>query len=551
MRTFQTTYKTRDGKRRTAAKWYVELPDHRGIRRRLPGFTDKKATASLGRTVEKLAACRASGEPLTAELRKWLEGIPARILQCLARWGLLDGARLAAGMALSEHLDDFKQALLDRGNTAGHVRLTHQRVRDLLDGAGATLLSEIDGGRVAHDLANRRREGLSAASSNHYLRAGKSFTKWLIETKRLTADPLVALRPVNAKTDRRHERRALTTDEARRLLAATADEPDRFKMTGPGRAMLYRLAIESGLRAGELRSLTAASFDLTGDPPTVSVEAAYSKHRRRDVLPLRPDTAALLADFIAVKMPGAFAFAMPSPAKVAPMLRADLAAAGIPYADDAGRVCDFHSLRHTCATLLVASGASPKAAQAVMRHSTFALTMDTYSHKLAGQDIDAVAALPDLGERPAGHRAVATGTDDAVAVTDAPESHQSNTDGKGRLSNRPNVADAVANGAAGKPQEIEKRLALCLAHRGGSGGRGRDRAGQEAGGTEGENTPVNTGESAILQGKSEKAAVGFEPTNNGFAIRRLGPLGYAAVTNTTFYPQSGSRSRQNRLQASV
>jgi hypothetical protein len=26
----------------------------------------------------------------------------------------------------------------------------------------------------------------------------------------------------------------------------------------------------------------------------------------------------------------------------------------------------------------------------------------------------------------------------------------------------------------------------------------------------------------------EKAAVGVEPTNNGFAIRRLKPLGYAA-----------------------
>jgi hypothetical protein len=26
-----------------------------------------------------------------------------------------------------------------------------------------------------------------------------------------------------------------------------------------------------------------------------------------------------------------------------------------------------------------------------------------------------------------------------------------------------------------------------------------------------------------------KAAVGFEPTNNGFANRRLGPLGYAAI----------------------
>ena len=32
--------------------------------------------------------------------------------------------------------------------------------------------------------------------------------------------------------------------------------------------------------------------------------------------------------------------------------------------------------------------------------------------------------------------------------------------------------------------------------------------------------------------KKEKAAVGFEPTDNGFANRRLRPLGYAAKTKT-------------------
>ena len=32
--------------------------------------------------------------------------------------------------------------------------------------------------------------------------------------------------------------------------------------------------------------------------------------------------------------------------------------------------------------------------------------------------------------------------------------------------------------------------------------------------------------------EKEKAAVGFEPTDNGFANRRLRPLGYAAKTKT-------------------
>ncbi|MCD8139849.1 MAG: hypothetical protein LUE17_08745 [Planctomycetaceae bacterium] len=38
------------------------------------------------------------------------------------------------------------------------------------------------------------------------------------------------------------------------------------------------------------------------------------------------------------------------------MLRADLEAAGIAQADDAGRVIDFHALRHTFGTMLCQSG---------------------------------------------------------------------------------------------------------------------------------------------------------------------------------------------------
>ena len=44
-----------------------------------------------------------------------------------------------------------------------------------------------------------------------------------------------------------------------------------------------------------------------------------------------------------------------------------------------------------------------------------------------------------------------------------------------------------------------------------------------------EQTLENKAKTAFSAGKKHKAAVGFEPTDNGFAIRRLGPLGYAAA----------------------
>ena len=83
--------------------------------------------------------------------------------------------------------------------------------------------------------------------------------------------------------------------ELRRLLDTTRKAPTRFGLTGLERARLYEVTVTTGLRASELPSLTWGSFDLDANPPTVTVKAAYSKHRRDDTLPLKASTAAMLA----------------------------------------------------------------------------------------------------------------------------------------------------------------------------------------------------------------------------------------------------------------
>ncbi len=61
------------------------------------------------------------------------------------------------------------------------------------------------------------------------------------------------------------------------------------------------------------------------------------------------------------------------------MIRHDLAAAGIPYRDEQGRVFDCHSMRHQFISMLAAAGVHPKTAQELARHSTITLTMDHYN----------------------------------------------------------------------------------------------------------------------------------------------------------------------------
>jgi integrase len=201
-------------------------------------------------------------------------------------------------------------------------------------------------------------------------------------------------------------------------------------MTGADRAVLYRLAVGTGFRANELRNLTPESFDLDANPTTVTVEAAYSKHRRKDVQPIRRDLANLLRPWLRGKMPGQPVFKMPD--KPVKLILADLAAARdawikkaptekerkersqttfLAYRDGAGRVADFHALRHTYISRLVASGANIKVAQELARHSSPLLTLGRYAHIQLLDQTRALDALPSIEATRANVAALAgTGT---------------------------------------------------------------------------------------------------------------------------------------------
>src|SRR5262249_8411101 len=76
----------------------------------------------------------------------------------------------------------------------------------------------------------------------------------------------------------------LSQEEMAHLIETTEKNDRReYKLPSLDRAMLYRIALDTGFRAGELRSLTPGSFHLSANHPTVTVAAAYSKRRKEDV----------------------------------------------------------------------------------------------------------------------------------------------------------------------------------------------------------------------------------------------------------------------------
>ena len=146
---------------------------------------------------------------------------------------------------------------------------------------------------------------------------------------------------------------------------------------GNERDLLYKTALETGLRAGECRSLKVGSFDF--DENTVAVHPSYVKNKKPVLQPMQSSTAGELQAFFAGKMPNCKAFNMPHENKVVLMLKEDLAEAGVAY-EIGGKFADFHSTRHTFVSSVVRSGATIKEVQTLARHSKAEMTIGIYSH---------------------------------------------------------------------------------------------------------------------------------------------------------------------------
>jgi len=394
MRVFKPSYKTKSGQKKQTGKYYLEVKDHLGILRKYPGFSDKRLTAALGAQIELLAAYKKSGQPPDAQLCQWLQGIPNKLRSRLAKIGLINRNRAAAGQPLTEHLNDYRQSI---GDITKHARNTYSALVKLFLECKFVFWGDIQASRLYNHLTRlKTTREISQRTFNFRLKAAKAFCRWMVQDRRASESPIVHLRPIQI-TEREVERRALEYDELIHFLETTTKGPVRFGMTGRERYLLYRFAIETGLRSREIRNLSVGDFDF--EHLTVTVKAGSSKRKRQDVQALRSDTAVLLQEFFKNKTPRTKAFSgtyKRLTGRTGEMVHRDLADAGIAYVDEAGRVFDFHSLRHQTGSMLARYGVHPRDAQAHMRHSDINLTMRYYTHLRKGAESETVAKLPDL-----------------------------------------------------------------------------------------------------------------------------------------------------------
>jgi integrase len=356
--------------KRPDGRWRIWYTDERGKRRFAKGHGDKKSSLILAEELERQAR---------------------RVREGLAEPGEKT-RKAAASVPLADHAADWRLQLLAKGGTPGHCRHQTSSAAKLLKASGAEYPEDITPGAVRLTLGRMRAAGRSPRTCNHALGAVKAFAKWLVNANRLREVPrgLADLEAYGEEVDRRRVRRALTGAELEALILATEDadpihiyghtksKHHRTAITGADRAMIYRVAMGTGFRAAELRSLRREWFDLGAEDPCIRIPAEFTKNRKGVDQPIRRDLAEALAPYLERRHPGAPA--LPVPDRTSDMLRADLERAGIPYRDGAGRVIDFHALRASYITNLIQSGADVKTAQMLARHSNPSLTISRYTH---------------------------------------------------------------------------------------------------------------------------------------------------------------------------
>ena len=310
----------------------------------------------------------------------------------------------------------------------------------------------------------------SARTINSHVEALKAFCAWCVEAKpqRLQANPLFKF-PMLGE-DAKRPRRALDFNEIERLLTVVrlrpiaeygretvprkeekkpSDQKSRATWTkapltietiqsafelghealrkspakiaaltrlGEDRELLYKVLLTTGMRQGELKSITIGQCRLDETPAWFDLRFQDEKSGRGAKIPLREDVAQALREHVDRRrtemnqriQSGSDTVASLSdellltvPDKLVRILDRDLVAAGIPKTDDRGRSVDVHAMRHTFATMLTTSGVSPRVAQEAMRHSTIELTMKRYTDPKMLDVADAIESMPAFPSRPA------------------------------------------------------------------------------------------------------------------------------------------------------
>ncbi len=454
-------WRLRNGKLRSA-----ELVDCKDGKVRVRGQTKAYSARyrdGCGQVVEVATGCKdeVAARAVLTRLERRAELIRAGVITAAE-----SDAADHADKPLARHLDAYQRHLRAKGCNPRRISMLRSRLDRLARECRFPRLNKLAAGPVEGWLVDQVDAGLSAATRNSYREALVGFGNWCRRTHRLTHNPFADLPRADQNVDRRHQRRALTEVELLHLLSVARmrplaefgrevltkevdakrpargratwtrepltienidvsmerarevlkDDPDliaQLERTGYERTLIYKTLVLTGLRKGELASLTVGQLDFGGPVAYAILNAADEKNRQGSEIPLRADLVAELSSWLAVRLSElqdeARKSGKPIPARLPASTRLfripsgltrifdrDLAVAGIAKRDERNRVVDVHALRVTFGTHLSRAGVPLRTAQAAMRHSKPELTANIYTDPKLLDVAGAINALPAL-----------------------------------------------------------------------------------------------------------------------------------------------------------
>jgi integrase len=294
------------------------------------------------------------------------------------------------GSALAEHFDGYEASQRSKGVTDGHRKETRRCLDRLAAECLFRRLSDLKRGALEKWLTQESAKGMAARTRNAYQGAVVSFCNWCIECDRLAVNAFDGMPKANEKADRKRIHRAMNEAELMTLLDVTRGRPLLEAMTvrkgirkgeayaelrdetranlerlGWERALTYKTMILTGLRKGELASMTVGRIHLDADLPYLDLNAADEKNRQGSTIMLRDDLADDLRQWLDAELvrlqseareqggpiPARLSMEMPLftvPAGLLRILNRDLKAAGIAKRDERGRTSAIHGRTWWC-----------------------------------------------------------------------------------------------------------------------------------------------------------------------------------------------------------
>ena len=409
---------------------------------------------AAGEMVYESTGCRdeQAAKHVLAELVKRAEHIKAGILSA-------QDCRTAdhAKLSLNEHVNAYIEHLQAKTVRGKRVSIAHRtnverQLETLIIDCKFKRLIDITRDAMEKWMNRAEKDNMGARTRNTYRASAIAFCNWCVETDRMTVNPLSRLCAADEHADKRKQRRALTEEELNRLFIAAKlrplaeygrkslplppeerkghkswhKEPLVFEKLhelantgrevlknnlnfiadlewlGYERSLIYKVLALTGLRKGELASITIGQVWLEAKQPYLELKAKDEKAGRGAEIPLRKDLADEIRTFMQEKfqrstIPLRLSATMPlfdMPDSMVGIFDRDLAAAGIEKTDERGRTLDVHALRHTFGTHLSKAGVAPRVAQAAMRHSSIHLTMNIYTDPTLLDVAGAINTLP-------------------------------------------------------------------------------------------------------------------------------------------------------------